>query len=228
MKKGISARRILKTLYVMIDSTVLSAIVAASVYPMIRNRNRQGRILILFILAFTITLMIRSCLYSIRVGREKKLEERNRKQERILLMSDGELERITGEKGFRLIRKREADVFDVLEAIRTGAGAVGVFETDLSVKAAVNRNAPHVRMIERAELYSLVFPDAKENDTKESIIFVLEKMIVWGKYFLLGIIFLLASFAVKFKIYFRMVSCFCLIIAVITAFFGNLFRRKKL
>jgi hypothetical protein len=227
MKNRISVRRILKKTSVLIDSIVLSAIISASVYPMIRRGNRRGNILILLILAFTITMMLRCCSYSVRIGREKRKDARNRKQERILLMSDGELERITGEKGFRLIRKREADVFDVLEEIRTGAGAIGVFGTDRSVKEAVERNAPHVRVIERAELYSLVFPDAKESGSDE-IFFFFENLMVRGKYFLFGIGFLFISYIVKFKIYYRLIACFCLIIAVITAFFGNLRRQKNL
>ena len=228
MKTTISISKVIKYALKTIDAIALTAIVTASVVPLLQKRNRSLTVPIAFLLILFVVSAIMYISHRVKAHKEESAEKEKNMLARILLLSDEDLGMKMGEKRFRLIRKAEPDMFDVLEAIRSGAESIGVFCTASRIREIVSRNAPNVRVIDRFALLRAFDPEFVAGKSTSLPVLLLNRIRVRGKYFVLGIICMILSWILNFKIYYRLIAAFCLIIGIFTGFFRHLFEQKKL
>lgn len=228
MKTTSSIRKTIKYAVKTIDTIAFTAIVTASVVPLLHKQNRSLTVPIAFLLILSVVSSIMYIAHRAKTRKEESAEKEKSILAHILLLSDEDLGMKMGEKRFRLIRKAEPDMFDVLEAIRSGAESIGVFCTAKRMREIVSRYAPNVRVIDRFALLRAFDPEYVAGKSASLPILLLNRFRARGKYFVLGIIFIMLSWILDFKIYYRLIAAICLIIGIFTGFFGHMFERKKL
>ena len=227
MKTAMTLRKSFRILTVTADTIVVSIVLTAAVLPVLFRTYKTRSIVFTYALILIAVSGIRCLTFRKKEERKKKKTAEQAMLERILLLSDCELERITGEEGFYLIRKPVPDQYDVLEAIRSGAKTIGMLKVSKEAYDLVERYAPETKIIERRKLFQVLYPDTV-SETRHDMMKLLDRYGAGGKYFMFGFLFLFASFLMEFKIYYRLISGVCLTIAFVTGLFRNQIGRKKL
>ena len=219
-------KRIKKTFRIA-DTMLFSFLLMLSVLPYIESSVHKWILIpVYFSIATTVVLFRKR--YRSRIVRKRTLEIKEQQQiERILLLSDEELSERFGKQQFILIRKEHPDRFDVMEAIRKQADAIGLFSEDAALRDLILSYSPQTTVFLRRDLICGFYDDTNtEHAVKER--FSDKVLLKYNRYFLLGILFLAASFIVRSKIYYRMTASVCLIIAAVSGIFGDWKRHKNL
>ena len=226
MKNKHSLKKALRICRFVLDTIAFTAIISAIILLTFHIRYKTAVILICICTACSVML-----LKTIKERSGKKAEEekagREEAIERILLLDDSALGQAMGEEGFILIRKLEPDKCDVLNAIRNGAGAVGLLQKERDSIELIEKYAPQTRIIDVDGMISCLY----ENNapaSKRAVPALLFSVKDFNKYFVTGCILLTISFFAGYKIYYRVLSGICFVIAVVTGFFDRRNMRKIL
>ena len=227
MKTRIGTTKLLRRIWMAADTVLFSRIAAALLSGLLPGRKSRLGAVLLFLAMIPAVICLRYAYERIRKRRTALRESEREKTESLLLMNDDEIGAIIKEPSFRLIRKQLPDEYDVLEMMRQGARKVGVLEDRMISKAFRARYASRVGILSRSDLLSVLFTEngtEKKENRGEGI---LAQLFV-KRYFLLAGIFFCVSFILKLKIYYRLISSICMIIAVVTGVFGQTERWKNL
>ena len=206
------------------DTLLFSVFLFLLILPYLKSSHEIRIAIPVYFLILIPVLMIRK-RYSSAIRKNRLLQkEKQRQIERILLIGDDTLSDLLGKDRFILIRKERPDRFDVMEAIRMQPDAIGLFSEDETLKKLIRTYLPETTVYLVPDLLDALFETGRKRDaSKETVLkrFILYK---YNRYLILGILFLAASFFLRFKIYYRIISSVCLIIASVT---GILDHRKS-
>ena len=159
----------------------------------------------------------------------KKKRERAEEEylERLLLMDDKTIGASLNREDFVFIRKADPDMFDILDAVRKGADAVGTIRLSKTAANLLSKYAPEISVIGLGEMIDAVFPDVsyRRHKYKKAFPSILMRS---GKYWLLGVVLFVLSFVLRHKIYFRILSSASMIIALVLGIFNVPNRWKNL
>ncbi len=222
MKKTPNLIKPLKTAFRAVDLGLFSLLLCLPLRPRIKSVS-------LFLALYTGTLvavvLLRSIASAHRARETKRKEEEQRAIERLLLTDDDTLGVLAGDPGFVLVRSLHPDIADAACALRLGATSLGLFEITAETRAFLDRHAPQCRTLDRTALLHLVY---EKDDPPQHMRFRLLKELAVNKYACLGILFLLLSFLVRLKIYYRAIASACLILSAFSGVFQNYGFRKKM
>jgi hypothetical protein len=222
MKKKQDLIRPLKTVFRIADLALFALLIAMPLRPLLKT---VPLFLAAYTCAFAAVVLLARIGKARRARETQKREREQRAIERLLLLGDAELKTLTGDPGFLLIRRIHPETEDVANALREGATSIGLFETTEQTRAFLDRNAPQCSVFDRAALLHLV---SEEDETAQHMRFRLPGMRIFNKYACLGILFLLLSFLVGRKIYYRSIASVCLILSAFSGFFANYKFMKKI
>lgn len=218
-------RYVFKQIFLFTDSLLFSALIILS-FHIIIDYVKHPVTFVFFLLGIcgiVLAVRIKCIKRNMRICEEnKKKQERT---DRLIMKSDQSLSELFGKDRFILIRKQNPDRFDLLEAIQKGADGVGVMKKQTEFTDLIHTYAPQTTLYDVDEMLRLIDPSYAEED-KRSKFKVFRRMHI-NKYLLLGVILIIASFVLRYKIYFRIISGICLIFAAITGSFGYSDIRKK-
>lgn len=223
--KMIVNKSVLNRIVIVVDSFLFSLLVVLPFNILLHYMDHPVIFVMILIGVCGIVLTIR-----IRYGRaerQKRIERRNKqiKIDQLMLKCDDSLSELTGYKKFIFIRKSNPDRFDILEAIRQEADAIGVLSKKLEFSHLVQSYAPHTAIYDVDEILHMTDPNIVEEKMKPQSRGVYR--IRFNKYLLLGLILMFASFVFRYKIYFHIISCICMFFATISGAFGHSYIHEK-
>lgn len=228
MKRKVSPGVVIRFGWIAVDTVLFSLLVSAPFMLLFRMRKHSFYYIMFFaaVICFVLIIQFLSQKHHKRIKKEE--EEREAGIEQILLMDDAVLKEAIGENDFFLIRKLRPDKCDVLDAIRSGAKSIGLLVKDQAFTRILSKYAPERKVIDVDMIMDCVFGrKGKENkEVKPNRILCAIRSA--NKYFLLGCVLLFLSFIAGYKIYFRLISALCMILAVMTGLFRNSFLWKNL
>jgi len=207
------------------DTMLFSFLLLLLILPYISFSAHKWIAIPVYLLIAAIVFLFRKRYRSISSRKREYMIKEQQQIEHILLQSDEALSERFGKRHFILIRKERPDRFDVMEAIRNHADAVGLFSEDAALKELILSYSPQTAVYLRKDLISVFNADEEhtaENRHRDII------LLKYNRYLMLGILFLAASFLLRSKIYYRMISSVCLIIAAVSGIFEDRKRRKNL
>ena len=216
-----------RTLFIITDSVIFTALLLIPFSIPFRFKDRFGIMLPIGLCIFALTFMIRKKRITAEKKKGEEKRERQRRIDALYLLDDSELSAMTGHKRFMLIRKEHTDRYDVLEAIRRNADAIGLSVRNNELTELISLYRPEMVVYDFDELIGIIMPDQKA-DTKTGDMkkhYFLNRL---NKYHILGAVLLIASFLLHYKIYFRMLSCICMIIAFSSDVLKNRNRKNKM
>lgn len=226
MKRKPNFRILFRTAFTAIDAAVFSFICTLATGLLFHAHRRTVFLVTVFVCVFASSLFLHIRMFALKKKIQIKREEERFRQEKLFLMSDREIADAIGTASFYLIRKADPDLFDILEAIRSGASVICAAKKTAESEACIMRNAPDVVFMDSGELIRRISGTESTQDPESKVFSGLLNRV--NKYFALGCILFFFSFVVNFKIYFRMISCICLIIAPFSGFFQDVNRHWKL
>lgn len=208
---------IIKKAFRITDTVTLSVLITLMVMPFLDMTHHAWIVIPVFLSIFLLAVSVRRRHQTIRKKQIEFEKTNQRKVERLLLCSDEELASRFKKNQFILIRKERPDRFDVMEAIRKQADAIGILAEDETLRKLVLFYAPDTA------IYSLhdLIDNEKSAEAGKGVSNKILSYMIKNKYFMLSIMFLLASFLLRAKIYYRTIAALCLIIASFQAFSGN-------
>lgn len=209
MKSNPSVKRILRMICDLMDTFLFSVLLSLPLMLFLRRKAGRPVLIVTSAALIAAVFLLRILIRRRRRREEIAAKERKLQTERIVLMSDAEIGSILGEKHFRLIRTQTPQPYDLLDAVRTGAKTIGLLAPCREGKETLFRHADRIHLIEYPELIEKLYPDASQ-DTGRNRPF---SRIRVNKYFLLGCVLFCLSFFLRYKIYYRLISCVCLIIS---------------
>jgi len=221
MKSGEKTKPIYRQIFAIVDSLFFSLLIILPIRAYFRIPiNSIGFVLIGAGTVGTVMLLrIRS--RTVKRRREAFQIRKQNALDKVLLTDDRTLSERLGRQRFILIRKARPDRFDILEAIRTNPDAVGLFDTDREILGLIETYAPQTIVYRADDLIRALSPDLSDTADRKGIRFKAFDRLHLNKYLVLGILLFIASLFVKSKIYFRLVSCICLILAPVFGIFRN-------
>lgn len=217
MKRKPSISKFFRSIYALFDLAAFSVMISIPLILIVRVQRKPAFCFLIVSAVFLIGVFVYLNKSSKRKRDELQRTAVEMALERILLMSDGEIGEAIGCDSFYLIRRQNPDSFDVLEAIRSGAYCIGAVNPTKAALECMERNAPDRKLIASDDLIRMMFPNT-DCRAKQRTGFSFFKNRI-GKYAVLGIVLFLCSFVVHFKIYYRLISSVCLIIASVSGFF---------
>ncbi len=229
MKSDSNSKRILKRFWEVLDKLVFSLLLSAVASLLLPIRRTVPIYILLSLFIFGLTWIVSKSLGSLRTRTEEREQKRERMLVSLLLKEDGEIGEMIGEPCLVLIRKAQADLYAVTDAVRSGAKTIAVPCNSRQLKTFTKQYAPRVRVIGFDELLTRFDPELQEK--KESFFKRTVRDLfgaAWCKYALLGAACFLLSFSVRLKIYYRFLSTACMIAATITGFLRKRTERKNL
>ena len=227
MKNKISSGIVLRNIRSTADAIVFSAILSASVLRLSGGRFETVGFILMTIGISAFVLLLKKASEKKRKLAKQREEETERMTDQILLLDDTAIAEMTGEKAFCLIRRMKPDRYDILNAIRRGADAIGLLSDDREARQLVERYAPGTKIYNIQMLCSHIFgSDGELVKEKDRRTFFGTRL--FNKYFQLGCLLLVISMFARYKIYYRLFSGLCMILAALTGFFPNSFLRKNL
>lgn len=212
IKRDHKLPKLIRSIFIVIDSAIFSVLLLIPLGILFRFTNRTGIMFVIGISVFLLTIMIRvKRMVSEKKQHEAEKERRN-ELDMLLLLSNDDLNALTGSRHFVLIRKEQPDRFDALEAIRQNADAIGLFTRSREISDLINDHNYSIRIYDAEELIGLISSDdkAKARTVKSTRL----QFIRLNKYYILGGILFIASVFLHSKIYFRLTSSVCLIFAL--------------
>lgn len=221
MRKHLNTRTAIKSVGLFADCLLFSGLLLLPLNPFVRFAEHPVICVLLLLGVCGIVLSVRIESNHKDKKREAEKQLKQKLTDRLLLKNDEAISDMLGKQRFILVRKQEPDRFDVLDAIRKGADAIGVFSKKKEHVTLLAAYAPNTELYDADELLSVIAPES-QNTTKVT------RSVRLNKYFLLGVIWMALSFVLKNKIYFRLISCACLIIAPITGALRSSAMRKKI
>ena len=219
MRKQDSSKSAVRNLFLTIDTMLFSILLFLPLYRSLFLNRRKWFAALLILCFFIIVLLLRFKYASYRRNAEIRITERKQKTERLLFISDETLSGLFHKDHFILIRKERPERYDVIDAMRMGTDAIGVFGSSRPFLELVRTHAPSVEIFDTNAMLKKVYGETGE--TGEGLYGIGKRFSGLNKYLLIGLIFLAASFVLKTKIYFRALSSLCFILACISGFFHN-------
>ena len=209
----------------MIDSLVFSILLTLPlglILPL--SEHLTVRIMIVIGVGGMILLFRRRHTETVRRKAEAEKERQDR-YHAFLMSDDQTISEIIGQPGFHLIRKEHPDRFDVFDAIRSNVNSIGLCSRNKELSNLIKTSRPDIKIYFMNDLFKTV---CSGNEKGENRLIGFLRSYPFNKYIMLGLIFLFASFLFRYKIYFRLISCICLILAPISDIFGDRSMLKKL
>ena len=199
---------------------LFSFLLMLPILPYINVSVHRWIVIPVYLLIAAIVFLLRRRYRSISRKKQSFQIEEQQQIEHILLLSDEALSDRFGKEHFILVRKEHPDRFDIMEAIRKHADAIGLFSEDAALQDLILSYSPQTAVYLRKDLLRAYNPDiGKDNTVKERAFGKI--LLKYNRYFILGILFLAASFFLRSKIYYRMIATVCLIIASVSDILGH-------
>lgn len=223
MKKLPNLTKPIKAVFRVLDAVLFSLLL---LLPLQSLRKRPPLYIAAFCAVLTAVLLIRKAAEARKRMRERAREEERSAVERLLLSDDVTLKEAAGDPGFVLIRRLSPDIADVACAVLQGATSLGLLAISPQVRAFLDRNAPDCAVFDRTALLSLFDPGAKPAQKPRRRI---ASGVPINKYAALGCLLLIASFWVRYKIYYRLAAGLCLFLYTLSGvlrrnkFFGKMY-----
>lgn len=218
MRIGSKPQSVVRRIFIVMDSVIFSFLLFLPVFV---SLSRSGKSLLFGFLYCGIlgaVILIRMKMTS-RTEQYRKQESLiRRKTDMLFLKSDESLSMLTQKKNFILIRKEHPDRFDVLEAIRKGADAIGIIGRKNTFSELIRSYSPELTVYCIDDLIRIIDESENREAGEEVGRFHKHAIVHLNQYLLLGILFFVVSFIFKFKIYFRVLSGICLFLAYISYF----------
>lgn len=216
-----------RKLFRIADTMLFSFLLMLLILPYMRFATHKWILIPVFLLITVIVCLFRTRYRSISIRKKSYQNKEQQQIEHILLQSDEALSERFGKQRFILIRKECPDRFDVMEAIRKQADAIGLFSDDPALMQPIMSYSPQTAVYLRKELICAYSGDVSEAYAAKDRFRIIASL-KYNRYLILGILFLAASFLLRLKIYYRVISSVCLIIAAVSGIFGNRKRRNNL
>ena len=207
MKKVMVVNR-LRNVFVLIDSALFSVLMFLPIRILILKKESviASIAICIGILGIVLALRFKAVQWNHRKKEEK--QQKSRKLEKVLLKNDEEISTLLKENNFILVRKREADTFDILDAMQKGAKAIGLPIVTGDAKALVQRYRPETHLFSFEEIINHIYPDQRLASSSNEVL--LERFSrFYNKYFLAGVILFFASFLFHYKLYLRLIAGVC-------------------
>lgn len=218
---------VIHNLFGFADTVLFSVFLVLLILPYIGSAKRTWIIIPIGFAVYLLVAVIRKRSHTAELRKKSLYETQQRKIEQLLLLSDEDLSRRFGKNNFILIRKERPDKFDVLDAIRKHADAIGMFTQDAAMIELIRSYSPGTDIYCKQDLLD---EDAEKKDggaRGRAISHRNEFLPHLNKYLVLGILFFIVSFILHAKIYYRVVSSACLITAAVSGFLRDLKRSKN-
>ena len=210
-----SIRRGVSCIGILVDSALFTALIILSVRFAIGVSGHVAASLLIGFGLFVFVLSMRLLRERNRAKKAEIMYKRNDRIEQLLLMDDETISALLHKDRFVLIRKRNPAPFDVLDALRTGADTIGLAKTDEHMLALICKYKPKTTVMTFDDLITELFGENESFLRQKHSVKTLSHL----KYWMLGFILLFVSIFVRHKIYYRMVSSLCMIIALVSGFF---------
>ena len=202
------------------DTMLFSFLLMLPILPYIKVSVHRWIAIPVYLLIAAIVFLLRWRCRSISRKKQSFQIEEQQQIEHILLLSDEALSDRFGKEHFILVRKEHPDRFDIMEAIRKHADAIGLFSEDAALHDLILSYSPQTAIYLRKDLLRAYNPNIGKDNTIKGRAF--DKILLkHNRYFILGILFLAASFFLRSKIYYRMIATVCLIIASVSGILGH-------
>lgn len=203
------------------DSFVFSVILSLPLILLTQTGKKPIAVIMIISSVLFLVVIVRRRSEDVSASKKSARRKRNAQFSALMLLDDKEIGDLLHEDSFYLIRREKPDLFDLLNAVRSGAKAVGVLEITNDTESFFKSLAPEAKLISKEDIMELL-PDT-ENDPGRSkgLLSVLTFFGRINKYIVLGCILFLCSFFVKHKIYFRAAACLSAVIAPISGFFSD-------
>ena len=227
MTDNTKAKRGFRYAVMISDSILFSVLLFLPLNPFFHIAKHPILSVVVLIGICGIVLAVRINYLGLSKQRRLKANLRQEQIDRLLLMSDESLSKIFGKERFILIRKQNPDRFDILEAIRKGADAIGLLSNQFAFRDLIKAYAPKTSVYNADEILYSAEAGHMRNDLPKYDPSA-KKRFRLNKYCLVGIVLFCISFILRYKIYYRMISCLCLFFASISGAFGDSFARRKL
>ena len=214
--KKISLRRSFILSGILIDSMVFTVLIVISLRLLIGLRGHAAETVLVGISLFIIVLLLR--FRRLKKERRKKVlaNERNERLEQLLLMDDETISVLLRTERFIFIRKARPDMFDILDAVAKGAKTIGMIESDEHMRGLIRKYGPQITVMTLDEMIAAIYGAGENSQSQNKH----DKAIASEtKYLILGIVLLTVSFAVGYKIYYRIISSACMLIALVLGVF---------
>lgn len=212
-----------------IDKAVFSLLLGAILYLFLPIKRTLPIFFLLYLGTVCAVLLASKASTAYRTRRMNRRKAEERRFVSMLLKSDAEIGKAIGEPHLVLIRSDRPDRYALIDAVRSGAGTVAVATNIKEAKAFLSEYAPNVRVIGFEDLMRAFCPEQIE---KRDLPLFRKCRDLFGsafmKYGLLAAVCFLLSFAVRFKIYYRLLSTLCVILATTTGFLHDTSKRKNL
>ena len=228
MRMKSKSKSLLRQIFILFDSAVFSVLLILPIYRVIARSGRRLLSIVLYCAVFLMVILIRMKKLSKMREKQEQESKNQQKRDRLLLMSDEALSHLTAKKNFILIRKEHPTRFDILEAIRKGADAIGIFDGRDAFRDLIRSYSPALCIYCTDDLIQILEGGEICRTGEGKVRLLKSGFHSINKYILLGIGFIVASFVLKYKIYFRMLSCICLVLACVSGFFGDRAKWNKL
>lgn len=221
MRTDEKKKSLINRAFEVLDSVVFSAFLLLFILPYLGGFRHAWIVIPIYLFIVIAVRMIHN-LHGKAYQKERMFQKKKQQQtERILLLSDKELSDRFGKNRFILIRKEHPDRFDIMEAIRKQADAIGVFSNDISLKELVQKYSPETTVYLSHDLLYALCEREREGKGIQSTVFERFLSKRSNRYFMLGILFLAASLFLHLKIYYRLAATACLIIASVSGILGH-------
>lgn len=225
MRKKRKSNPIIKRIFIIADSIVFTVLILLLLRPFMRSSAQKWLFIPIGAGVFGVILLIRFKLKNIRQVREREAQIKQQSVDRLLLCEDESLSQILGHSRFILIRNEHPERTDIMEAIRRNADAVGFLSQKTEYAYLIDMYSPDMKIYSIDDLLRLIFhQNEKRSDGR---VHIRRPLIHMNKYCILGILLFAVSFFFKSKIYYRMISCICLIFALVSGIFAGRGRHNK-
>ena len=224
MRIAEKSKNVIRKAFLIIDTLLFSVLLTLMILPYLDMIRHTWIVIPVFLCIILFTLIIRTrsrIAQQNRISYQKAVQQ---KIEQLLLMSDRELSDRFGKHNFILIRKEHPGRFDVMEALRQHADAIGLFSKDKTLTELIKAHSPDTAIYSLHDMIDLYEMKGRDGDSIPARIISFAKQ---NKYLLLGILFLVASFFLKSKIYYRITASLCLIIAPVSGILRNMKQSKN-
>ena len=220
-------KRIVRKAFQILDTLLFSVLLTLLILPYLDIFHRLWIVILVFLFIIFLVLTLRTRYQTVKQKKDMYLKEEQRTVEQLLLLSDGELSDRFGKNNFILIRKERPDRFDVMEALRKHTDAIGLFSEDKALTELIRSYSPDTAIYCRHDLFEFFKKHKEEAVADQTSYEKAFSLICNNKYIMLGILFLIASFLLRSKIYYRVLATACLIIAPVTGIFNDRKSRKN-
>ena len=203
------------------DSLLFSVLLFLPLHTILHLSEQP--LIALFLLLGISGIILAARMKRIVAEKRKRAEKAMRQKEidRLFLMSDESLSKRIGAERFMLVRRQNPDRIEILETIRKGADGIGLLTKNPALTDMIHQYAPQMPVYDAEEILHMIKPGYEHHPRERSGLRI-------NKYLLLGVLFLIISFVLRYKIYYRIISCLCLFFASISGAFGASGIRRKL